>query len=226
MRASLAACENGIARMRTALEPGISENALWAVLHRACIESGGEWFETRLLSSGPRTNPWLQECGDRIIDAGDLVAFDTDMVGPHGYCSDISRTLLCPPAKPTPEQRRLHAFALEQLHHNLALLRPGLSFRDLSDRAWPVPEEFTNTYNTCIAHGVGMVDEYPRVTHPRYWPRSGYDGVLEPGMTICVHSYIGAAGSGQGVMLEEQVLIGEHDTEVLSTSTLGLEPGA
>ncbi len=30
-------------------------------------------IETRLLSSGPRTNPWFQECSSRKIEAGDLV---------------------------------------------------------------------------------------------------------------------------------------------------------
>ena len=44
-------------RMREALRPGSTENALWAELHRANIVQGGEWIEPRLLSSGPRTNP-------------------------------------------------------------------------------------------------------------------------------------------------------------------------
>jgi hypothetical protein len=44
--------------MRQALVPGISEQALWWHLHQANIELGGEWIETRLSASGPRTNPW------------------------------------------------------------------------------------------------------------------------------------------------------------------------
>lgn len=35
----------------------ISEDDIWAVLHAENIRRGGEWIETRLLSSGPRTNP-------------------------------------------------------------------------------------------------------------------------------------------------------------------------
>ena len=35
--------------------------------------------------SGGRTNPWYQECSDKIIRPGDLVAFDTDLVGPFGH---------------------------------------------------------------------------------------------------------------------------------------------
>ena len=44
------------------LEPGITENDIWAKLHATNIRLGGEWIETRLLSSGPRTNPWFHEC--------------------------------------------------------------------------------------------------------------------------------------------------------------------
>jgi Xaa-Pro aminopeptidase len=91
MRASLAVCEEGCRAMRAALVPGITENALWAKLHETNIRLGGEWIETRLLSSGPRTNPWFRECSMRRIEAGDMVSFDTDLIGPYGYCSDISR---------------------------------------------------------------------------------------------------------------------------------------
>ena len=146
MRRSLAVCDIGMQRMRDALRPGITENALWAELHHANIAHGGEWIETRLLSSGPRTNPWLQESSDRRIEAGDIVSFDTDMVGPYGYCSDVSRAFLCGDAPATSRQKSLYALAVEQVEHNCALLRPGLSFRDYTadslahPGAFPPPE--------------------------------------------------------------------------------------
>ena len=95
MRRAIVACEAAMGEMEAALKPGISENELWAELHRGNIARGGEWIETRLLSSGPRTNPWFQECSSRMIEAGDLVAFDTDLIGPYGFCADLSRTWLC-----------------------------------------------------------------------------------------------------------------------------------
>ena len=49
------------------------------------IRRGGEWIETRLLTSGPRTNPWFQECGPRIVQPNEILAFDTDLIGPYGY---------------------------------------------------------------------------------------------------------------------------------------------
>ena len=84
MRHSIDVCEKGIAAMRAALEPGMTENAVWAKLHETNIALGGEWIETRLLASGPRTNPWMSESSMRVIEKGDMVSFDTDLVGPYG----------------------------------------------------------------------------------------------------------------------------------------------
>ena len=70
----------------------MTENDVWAELHAGNIRRGGEWIETRILASGPRTNPWFQECGPRVMDAGDMLAFDTDLVSTYGYCCDISRS--------------------------------------------------------------------------------------------------------------------------------------
>jgi Xaa-Pro aminopeptidase len=204
---AMAVCETGMKRMRDALEPGLSENELWAILHHTNIALGGEWIETRLLTSGPRTNPWYQECSERVIRPGDLVAFDTDLVGPFGYLADISRTFLCGPRRPTAEQRRLYGLAYEQLCHNLALLKAGLSFREFSETSWKVPPEFVANRYLMLVHGAGMVDEYPIVPFPQDFAASGYDGVFEENMVICVESYIGEERGAEGVKLEEQVVI-------------------
>lgn len=97
MRCAHAACEAGIAEMeaftRANVPSGtVSEDAIWAELHAANIRRGGEWIETRLLASGPRTNPWFQECGPRLVQNNEIVAFDTDLIGARGFCIDISRT--------------------------------------------------------------------------------------------------------------------------------------
>ena len=71
------------------------------------------------LSSGPRTNPWFQECSSRAIEAGDLVGFDTDLIGPYGYCADISRTWLCGDGRASAAQADLYRLAREQIAYNL-----------------------------------------------------------------------------------------------------------
>lgn len=216
MRRAIAACEASLGEMERALEPGMTENDLWAVLHAGNIRRGGEWIETRLLTSGPRTNPWFQECSARVIQSGDLVAFDTDLIGAYGYCVDISRTWLAGDGRPTGEQRTLYALAAEQIEHNTQLLRPGASFRDLADAAMSLPPDCLANRYAVLFHGVGLCDEYPAVPYPSDWERSGYDGRLEPGMVVCVESYVGRHGGEEGVKLEDQVLITDTGFEVLS----------
>jgi len=218
MNVSISACEAGMAKMREMLRPGITENELWSHLHQVNIALGGEWIETRLLSSGGRTNPWFQESSDRIIRAGELVTFDTDLIGPYGYCSDLSRTFFCGPGRPSAEQKRLYGMAYEQIHTNLDLLKPGMSYREFAEKSFQLPPSFAPNRYSVIFHGVGLADEYPASLYVEdYLKGSGYDGILEPGMTICIESYIGEVGGDEGVKLEQQVLITETGYQQLST---------
>jgi len=216
MRASLDVCEAGCKAMHDALVPGITENALWAKLHETNIRLGGEWIETRLLSSGPRTNPWFRECSMRQVEAADMVSFDTDLIGPYGYCADISRSWVCGGA-PTDEQRRLYTAAFAQLVHNLSILKPGISFRELAQRSWQIPDQYLSRRYPSMFHGVGLADEWPSIKYAADFPLRGYDGIVEPGMTMCVESFIGSEGGREGVKLEEQVLVTETGIERLST---------
>lgn len=217
MRVAISVAETGMDRMRAALQPGITENELWAILAYTNIAMGGEWLECRLLTSGRRTNPWLQEASDKVVKAGELVAFDTDMIGNFGYCADISRTYLCEPGRPTAKQCELYRLAFDELHHNMALLKGGIALREVAERAWTVPESCAPNSYAFIAHGVGLCDEWPNCYRLERLERQGEaDVVLEPGMTLCVESYMGEVGGDEGVKLEQQVLITESGAEVLS----------
>jgi len=218
MNASISVCEAGMAKMREMLKPGMTENELWSHLHQVNIAKGGEWIETRLLSSGGRTNPWFQESSDRVIRAGELVSFDTDLIGPFGYCADLSRTFYCGHGRPSDEQKRLYGMAIEQIHFNLDLLKPGVGYREFAQKSFKLPPSFAPNRYSVIFHGVGLCDEYPASLYvEEYEAGAGYDGILEPGMTICVESYIGEVGGDEGVKLEQQILITENGYEQLST---------
>jgi Xaa-Pro aminopeptidase len=207
LRLSMDVCDAGVARMRAALEPGITENQLWAVLNEVNIAHDGEWIECRLLSSGERTNPWFQESTNRVIQAGDLVSFDTDMVGPLGYLADISRSWVCPGKPATNAQIRQYALAEEQVLYNMRLLKPGLGFREFGEICWTMPEEFIPHRYMMMIHGAGMVDEYPSIAYATDFKDWGYDGVFQENMVVCVESFIGQVGGKEGVKLEQQVLI-------------------
>ena len=222
IRWAVAVAEHGIARLKQALRPGVSEVKLWGLLNYTNLANNGDWHEGRMLASGPRINPWLQEASPREVQSGDLVGLDTDMVGPRGYFADVSRTFLCGPARPTARQRELYQLAWEEISHNLALIRPGLSLSEFQKCAYVPAEEFHQNAYPCVIHGVGMSDEYPQVK-PAFRGENPYDGVIEKDMVICVESYMGAVGERDGVKLEQQILVTKSGYELLSLSPLEAE---
>jgi len=222
MRCSVEGTRVSCQKMFEAMRPGLTENQLWGVLWAEMLARHGEWMECRLLSAGPRTNPWFQECSSYVIGNGELVAFDTDLVGAYGMMTDISRTWVCGDAGPSAQARNAHDLAVEQVTRNIELLTPGRSFHELCHAAWTPPVEDYRHY-TCLFHGVGQCDEYPSIPFPEAWADSGYDGALEPGMVLTVEAYVGARSGGEGVKIENQVLITENGHENLTPWTLDLD---
>jgi Xaa-Pro aminopeptidase len=211
-----AACEASMFKMQEAIYAGQSESDIWAVLHAENIRRGGEWIETRICSSGPRTNPWFQEAGPRIISDGELLALDTDMIGPYGMCCDISRTWLCGDVEPSAKQKKLYQVAYEHIMTNRELLKPGVSYRELTEKGHRLPEEYREQRYGVMMHGVGLCDEYPAIYYPEDLEADGYDGIVEAGMVFCVEVYVGTVGGKDGVKLEDQVVITENGFEEMS----------
>lgn len=216
MREAVRRTVRAVGDMRAALRPGMTEIDLWSRFVGGLAGSHGQFVVTRLLESGPNTFPYFQECGTRVIEDGDLVCIDTDAVAFESYQADFSRTFLAGDRAPTAEQRDLYRKAYEQLRYNVSLIAPGATFEEVARAAWPVPEEHRSSRYYCIGHGLGMIGEFPNL--PFHTPGVTYplDDVFEPGMVFCVESYIGSAASGQGVKLEDQLLITKAGVEVMN----------
>jgi Xaa-Pro aminopeptidase len=194
------------------LTPGKTENLLWAQLAQQTFSHGALYAEARLLCSGPRTNPWMQEATDRMVENGDLVAFDTDLVGPFGYLTDISRTYLCGDRRASGEQRDVYRAAYEFVHTSIPEFVAGRSFRELGELlGGRIPAQYRQQRYPFIAHGCGAVDEYPVVKVDDH-----HTGVLEPGMVLSVEGYMGAVGGSVGAKYEEQIIITDGAPELIS----------
>jgi Xaa-Pro aminopeptidase len=193
-------CDAAIQRMyERSAEPGRTELEIWAELHHENIRNGGEWIETRLLASWVRTNPWFQEASHRVTAAGEMLSFDTDMIGPYGYCADISRSWTVGHTPPGPAQGNLYRQAREQIDHNMAILRAGITLREFNERSWRIPDRYLANQYGWAFHGVGMADEYRAApTYPSF-DGSAYADLnppLESGMVVSVESLIGEHGRG------------------------------
>ena len=215
-RASLATCEESVRSLHAFAVPGVTEAQAFGHLVGQSLARGGEYPETRLLTGGPRTNPWFQETSDRVLQAGDLLAFDTDLIGPMGFYNDISRSWVIGERRPTPAQATLLDISTEQLAHNIDLLRPGTSFVDLASKAFRLPDAYLANRYADLVHGCGLGVEYPFVLYPEDADDGMYDGRFEANMIVCVESYVGAQDGPEGVKLEQPVLITDRGPTVLS----------
>ncbi len=216
MRWTIRVCEAGMARMYDHSLPDRTEQEIWAELHYENIRSGGEWLETRLLTVGERTNPWFKECSDHVARPGDMLGFDTDMIGPYGYCADLSRSWTIGHTKMNPHQQRLYAAALDQINHNLGLLKSRPQLDEFNAKSWRIPDKYVTCRYSVALHGVGLADEYPRSRCTRIG-RPPIKGTFQNNMTVCVESLIGEEGKGECVKLETQVVITPNGAERLDS---------
>ena len=167
-------CEAGMWRMREHSLPGKTENEIWAELHYENIRNGGEWIETRLLAIGERTWPWFQECSAHVGKEGDMLSFDTDLIGPYGYCADLSRswTIGLVPSRPTRRRSSIPS-PIEQIMHNWEIIKPGMSFREFNEKSMRIPEEYhdrTAMAWRCTASACAM--SIPRFRPMSIWTRA------------------------------------------------------
>lgn len=216
MRCAHDACNKAVDEMREGAKPGLSEDEIWSVLHAGNIKRGGEWIETRLLATGPRTNPWFQECGPRILQNNEILAFDTDLIGCYGICIDISRTWWIGDQKPRSDMIDAMRHGHDHIMQNMELLKPGVSFAELTHQGHHLDPQYQRLKYGCKMHGVGLCDEWPMIAYPDQWVKEAFDYVLEPGMVFCVEALISPDGGDFSIKLEDQVLITETGFENLT----------
>lgn len=216
MRCAIYACEQSVEAMALVAKPGLSENEIWAVLHAENIKRGGEWIETRLLASGPRTNPWFQESGPRIVQNNEILSFDTDMIGPYGICADLSRSWWIGDGQPRPDMVYAMQHAYEHIQQNMEMLKPGVSLRELSARGHRLDAQYEAGKYGCMMHGVGLCDEWPLVAYDDKVVEGAFDYALEPGMCLCVEALVAPDGGDFSIKLEDQVVITEDGYENLT----------
>ena len=167
-RASLATCEASVRSLHEFAVPGVTESEAFGHLVGESIARGGEYPETRLLTAGPRTNPWFREASDRAMQAGELLSFDTDLIGPMGFYNDLSRSWVIGGRRPTRTQATLLDLAGEQIAHNIDLLRPGVSFVEYASRAFRLPDATTSPIATPTSStAAGSASSIPSSSIPR-----------------------------------------------------------
>jgi len=210
MRCAIHACEAALHEMEAAVTPGQTEDEIWALMNYGNHIRGGEWVETRLLATGPRSNPWFQECGARRLQNNEILAFDTDMVGCYGICTDISRTWWIGDRPPRQDMIDTMRHGHDHIMENMAMLRPGVTISELvhgGHQLWP---NLWKQKYSCKFHGVGLCDEWPHVDYPDHYHAGAWDYALQPGMVLCAEVLASPEGGDFSIKPEDQVLVTDY----------------
>jgi Xaa-Pro aminopeptidase len=137
------------------------------------------------------------------------------MIGPNGYCADISRTWTIGHAPFSAAQRCLYVAAIDQIEHNVGIIEAGMTFDAFNARSWRIPDAYQASRYAYACHGVGMADEWPGV--PTHVDFESYAGSFEAGMVVSVESLIAESGGRESVKLETQVLVTDSGAERLDS---------
>jgi len=216
LRQSAAVCEAALYDMERAIRPGISENELLAIFWHRMLALGGEHCFTRLIASGHKTNPWFHEAGSKLVRPGDLVGIDTDMIGPHGYVCDMSRTFLCGDTA-TATQKEAYQVAYDFIQGTIELCQVGVAFSDFASRLPPTPEAYKAQRYSVILHGIGTDDEPPFIPFiDDLRGETFVDGEFQENTVLSVEFYAGKVGEQDGVKLEEEIWLTKEGPVVIS----------
>ncbi len=208
--------EAQLAAMKS-LEPGLFEYQLQAVAEYVFALNGARRVAFQsIIGSGLNSCILHWMLNTKRMEEGEVVVVDIGALVDF-YSADITRTY---PVRGTftPRQREVYEIVLAANEAAIAMVAPGVSFDDISQRAADIigeglvrlgligdKSEYPRYYFHGLGHAIGL-----QVGRP-----SGL-GTLEPGMVLTIEPGIYIREEGLGVRIEDDVLVTEDGHEVLS----------
>jgi Xaa-Pro dipeptidase len=208
LRDAIALAESGLAAAVAGMRPGVSEQALAAVLLEALAGGGVSTPSNQDVAwVTSRDHPWRRATSDGRVQAGDLVAFSAGVLA-GGYIGEVGRTWPAEDVAAAPLYKRWDVLWSKLIDS----CRPGVSgerlldaYRAAGEPAPPMP----------VARGLGMGFDSPVISSAL--PSTAAGERLEPGMVLAVTGYVWEQGVG-AVFGREAVLITADGSEVLTSS--------
>jgi Xaa-Pro aminopeptidase len=197
------------------LRPGRRENEIVALANKRLYELGSDQVEAVNAISGERCNPHPHNFTDRIIRPGDQAFFDI-IHSFNGYRTCYYRTFGVGWA--TPAQLDAYARAREWMDAALDAIKPGVS-SDTVARTLPRAQDFgfdseLAAFGLQFAHGRGrglherpIISRLNSLEHPVE---------LRAGMVFAMETYCPAADGISAARIEEEVVVTDYGTEILT----------
>jgi Xaa-Pro dipeptidase len=197
------------------LKPGIRENEIVALANKRLYELGSDQVEAVNAISGERCNPHPHNFTDRIIRPGDQAFFDI-IHSFNGYRTCYYRTFGVGSA--TQVQRDAYKQAREWMDVAIQAIKPGVG-TDHVAHLLPKAEDFgfeneLAAFGLQFAHGLGLgLHERPIISR---LTSIGNPVELKVGMVFAMETYFPASDGVSAARIEEELVVTEHGTEVLT----------
>lgn len=197
------------------LKPGIRENEIVALANKRLYELGSDQVEAVNAISGERCNPHPHNFTDRIIRPGDQAFFDI-IHSYNGYRTCYYRTFGVGSA--TTVQRDAYKQAREWMDRSIAAIRPGVGTDEIA-KLLPKATDFgfdneLSAFGLQFAHGLGLgLHERPIISR-----LNSLENPVEltAGMVFAVETYCPAPDGISAARIEEEVVVTETGTEILT----------
>lgn len=174
-----------LAALHEAIEPGVDEGHLYAVMLNAILEGGGDPPASRLIiGSGEGALLVRYFTGREKVGANDQVQLEFGAAYRH-YHACIMRTVLT--GKAGERHKAMHAAGIEALAACQEVARPGATYGDIYEAHAKVIDAHGLKDCRLNAAGYSLSANYPPswMEEPMIYP--GNTTVIEPGMVIFMH---------------------------------------
>jgi Xaa-Pro dipeptidase len=198
-----------------ALKPGVRENEIVALASKRLYDMGSEQVEAINAVSGERCNPHPHNFSDRIIRPGDQAFFDI-IQSYNGYRTCYYRTFSVGSA--TTSQRDAYTKAREWMDVAIQTVKPGVGTDDIA-RLWPAATDFgfadeMAAFGLQFGHGLGLgLHERPIISRLNSLE---HPVELKAGMVFAMETYCPAADGISAARIEEEVVVTDYGTEILT----------
>lgn len=195
-------------RLPAVVSVGMTERAAFRAFRVALLEAGVDEVPYLVGATGPSFESIIRPPGDRVIERGDLLMFDTGSTW-DGYWSDFDRYFALGTA--TDAARRAYRTVWEATEAGLAFIEPGVTTSEL----WAVMAGVITAAGAGesdvgrLGHGLGsQLTEWPSIT-----PDDGT--VITPGMVLTLEPGMTWA-PGKTMVHEEEVVVGSDGPRLLT----------
>ena len=197
------------------LKPGIRENEVVALVNQKLYELGSDDVEAVNAVSGERCSPHPHNFSDRLLRPGDQAFFDI-IQSFNGYRTCYYRTLNV--GRATSAQHDAYAKAREWIDAAIAMIKPGVSTRDVAE-GFPSCDEFGfdsefEAFGLQFGHGLGLgLHERPIISRVN---SLDHPMEIKQGMVFALETYCPASDGVSAARIEEEVVVTADGCDVIT----------